>query len=364
MLCCIFNYAPLYRQSIYGRLDEEFDIQFFFGRNLCGAQNSGIEKLDYGMFRNPPVEFTARDFCGRFPWYSGILRLPFSRKYSSFLVTGEFNWAYVPFLVLCRITGKRVYAWGHGLKRIGRYGCFKRFYYNSIATYFIYGSKGRDRMAALGFPEEKFRVIFNSLGGKVERMANAALESGIYKDHFRNDLPVIIFSGRLTKAKKLGMLVKAVSELNAEGCGCNLVIVGDGPCRHALEDTAAGIRQNTWFYGACYDKASIAALQYNADLCAAPGNVGLSAIQSMMYGVPVISHDDFESQMPEYEAIVDGRTGLLYRHGDYADMKAKIRQWLESGVDRSEVRKACYDVIDSAWNSDEQIKIFKEVIDA
>lgn len=363
MLCCIFNYAPLYRQSIYKRMDEELDIQFFFGRNLCGRQNSGIEKLDYAMFRNRPEEFTSKDFGGRFPWYSGILRLPFRKRYSAFLVTGEFNWAYLPFIVLCRMLGKKVYGWGHGLKRPGRHACLKRFFYSSMDAYFIYGCKGRQRMVELGFHAEKLHVIYNSLGGRVDRPANAALKSDIYMRHFGNSLPVIVFSGRLTAVKKLDMLVRLVSDLDSEGTGCNLVLIGDGPERAALEDAASGNRSRVWFYGACYDEAVLAELQYNADLCVSPGNVGLSAIQSMKYGVPVLSHDDFETQMPEYEAIVSGRTGLLYRKGDYSDLKAKARQWLNGHQDRDAVREACYDVIDGKWNSDVQIEIFKEVLD-
>lgn len=363
MLCCIFNYAPLYRQSIYKRLDEEFDIQFFFGKNLCGMQNAGIKKLDCRIFRNTPEEFQSYCFGGHFPWYSGISLLPFRKRYTSFLITGEFNWAYVPFLVFCRLLGKKVYAWGHGMKDYGDYACFRRFFYNSLEAYFIYGRKGKEKMAELGFPAERFHVIYNSLGGKVDRKANAGLKSDIYIRCFRNSLPVIIFSGRLTAVKRLDMLVRAVRELNSEGTGCNLVIVGDGAERKSLEQCAGGIMDNVLFYGACYDENALAELQYNADLCVSPGNVGLSAIQSMMYGVPVISHGDFETQMPEYETVIPGKTGLLYRKDDYGDLKDKIRQWLGSAVDRDAVREACYDVIDGSWNADVQISIFREVMD-
>lgn len=363
MLCCIFNYAPLYRQSVYSRLDEEYDVQFYFGRGTGQGQTDGIERLDYGIFRNRPKEFTCRTSGGRFPWYSGIWYLPFRRKYTAFLITGDFNWAWFPFLALCRLLGKKVYAWGHGLKKTGRYALLKRFYYNSLDAFFIYGAHGRDRMAELGFPAEKFHVIHNSLGGKVDRDANRRLASDIYRRHFGNGKPVLIFSGRLTEAKRLDMLVRAAVELDSGGCPCNLVIIGDGPRRRTLEDAGAGTASNVWLYGACYDESVIAEMQYNADLCVSPGNVGLSAIQSMKYGVPVISHDDFETQMPEYEAIVDGKTGTLFRKDDYADLKKKIACWLTSPVDREAIREECYNMIDKAWNTCAQMAIFREVLD-
>lgn len=52
-----------------------------------------------------------------------------------------------------------------------------------------------------------------------------------------------------------------------------------------------------------------AELIYNADLCVAPGNIGLTAMHAMMFGCPCISHNDFSWQMPEFEAIVPYKTG-------------------------------------------------------
>ena len=48
-LCCIFNYAPLYRKSIYSKIDQEFDAQFYFG-----DMKSDIAKMDYNDFKKTP----------------------------------------------------------------------------------------------------------------------------------------------------------------------------------------------------------------------------------------------------------------------------------------------------------------------
>ena len=55
--------------------------------------------------------------------------------------------------------------------------------------------------------------------------------------------------------------------------------------------------------GECYSEETNAKLIYNADLCVAPGNIGLTAIHVMMFGCPAITHNDFKWQMPEFEAI-------------------------------------------------------------
>lgn len=79
------------------------------------------------------------------------------------------------------------------------------------------------------------------------------------------------------------------------------------------------VDKNVWFYGSCYDEQTNAELIYNADMCVAPGNVGLTAIHAMTFGCPVITHSDFKWQMPEFEAIHPGKTGdfssvIMFQH--------------------------------------------------
>ena len=58
--------------------------------------------------------------------------------------------------------------------------------------------------------------------------------TGVYKEHFGNNNPVLIFIGRLTPVKQLDMLVQAVADLKRDGQQYNLVFIGDGPERKKL----------------------------------------------------------------------------------------------------------------------------------
>ena len=102
---------------------------------------------------------------------------------------------------------------------------------------------------------------------------------------------------------------------------------------------------------------------YNADLCVAPGNIGLTAMHAMMFGCPCISHDDFCWQMPEFEAIREGKTGCFFKRDDINSLASTISKWLkEKENKRQEVREACFKEIDENWNPHKQIKIIKSVI--
>ena len=102
------------------------------------------------------------------------------------------------------------------------------------------------------------------------------------------------------------------------------------------------ITNQVWFYGQCYDNNELSVLLFNVSLCVSPGNVGLTALHAMSYGTPVISNDDFESQMPEYETIIPNKTGLLYKKGDFQDLCNKIEEWLSLNIERDVVRQNCY----------------------
>lgn len=113
--------------------------------------------------------------------------------------------------------------------------------------------------------------------------------------------------------KKLDQIVEAVGILKQKGENYNIAFVGDGEIRQSLEVEVAKyqLQDNVWFYGPCFDEKINAELIYNADLCVAPGNIGLTAMHVLMFGCPAISHNNFKCQMPEFESIIPGHTGAF-----------------------------------------------------
>ena len=365
MLCCIFNYAPKYRESIYRKIDNTFDTQFVFGREVVEGKTSGIAKMDYRVFKQKPIEVKNRIFLKKLPWRTGILTLPFRKKYTSFLITADTPLSYIPFFILCRLLGKRVYAWGHGFKNhFRRLKLLEKLYRSTVECFFTYGVNGRIRMLELGWPDEKLSVIYNSLNEGVSLEKNQHLLSDVYIDHFANNYPVLVFIGRLISSKRLDWLINALKDLRTKGVNLNLMIIGAGPELPKLLQLIRdySLEQNVWLYGECYNEDVLNSLLYNADLCVSPGEVGLTAIHAMSYGVPVISHDNLYKQGPEYESIVLGKTGSLYKFGNYEDLISKINDWFTQKHDRSVIRDNCYREINTHWNSNYQIELLKSIL--
>ena len=122
-----------------------------------------------------------------------------------------------------------------------------------------------------------------------------------------------------------------------------------------------GLKDSVWFYGSCYDEHTIAELIFNADLCVAPGNIGLTAMHAMVFGCPCMSHNTFKWQMPEFEAIQPGVTGDFFEMNNVESLTNAISKWFLIKSDkRDEVRRACFNEIDTKWNPHFQMEVIKK----
>ena len=359
---CFFNRSSIhYRKNIYMLMDKELPCDFFFGDSRPG----GIKPVPYELFTHFKGELHNINF-GLFYWQKGALRL--LKQYTDLITPGEYycisTWV---ILLLARMKKKNVYLWTHGA--YGDETGFKKWIAmmsKKLAKgVFLYGNYAKDILLKWGIPADKMYIIYNSLSYDEQLpLRNSILPSEFYKEHFKNDNGNIVFIGRLTAVKKLDQLLKAVKKLKEEGVRLNVTFIGDGVMRAQLESLTAelGLQDAVWFYGALYDERKIAEFLYNADLCVSPGNVGLTAMHAMTFGCPVISHDNFPLQMPEFEAIESGKTGAFFKENDMDSLVNAIKNWMANCVDREVVRKACFQVIDEKYNPHVQIETIRTAI--
>lgn len=360
---CYISRSPIhYRREIYLLMDKELEMDFYFGDSRPGK----IELFDVNLLRHFRG-YLHNINIGSFYWQRGLLRLLFS-KYKYFVSPCDTYcinmWLFV---LLAPLFGKRILWWSHGA--YGNEGKLKKFMLKlKIALLYgvlLYGEYARGILIKYGVDEKKMHVIYNSLAYDEQlEIKKSIKEEPIYKDHFSNSNSNIIFTGRLTKVKKLHQLLEAVAKLKERNIYMNVTLVGDGTEKDYLKQKTQelGLVNNVWFYDACYDEKILSSLIYNADICVSPGNVGLTAMHAMTFGTPVISHNNFPLQMPEFEAIEDGKTGTFFEENNVDSLADAIERWLKLNLDREQVRLNCYTVIDNKYNPHKQIETLKIVI--
>ena len=65
-----------------------------------------------------------------------------------------------------------------------------------------------------------------------------------------------------------------------------------------------------------------------ANVTVSPGPIGLTAIQSLTYGVPAITNDEFSTQGPEFETIEPGVREIFSLIQTYKNLPTKSKSGL------------------------------------
>ena len=364
--CCIFNLAPHYRAPIYTLMDKELGCDFYFGDKV----ESVMKIMDVNVLKGykKTVE-NKRILFKRFWWQKEVLHLVFKKQYKHFILTGDTrilsSWL---ILLLCIILRKKTYIWMHGLQSEPSWkGKVLTYpFYRMADKFLLYGENAKRKMVELGFPENKIECIYNSLDYDQQLSIRETLQKNkVYVDFFKNDLPTLIYIGRIQKVKKIDILFEAVKVLEERNVFCNIMLVGENTDDINIQKLHSenNLQSKFWLYGPCYDENQIAEFLYNADICISPGNIGLTAIHAMSYGTPCITHNNSTRQMPEFESIKPGITGDFFEEDCAEDLSIIIQKWINLAEDeRQKVRLAAFSVIDEKYNPYYQVQVLKELI--
>lgn len=367
------NYFPHYRLPVLRELARDQDIEYVFvsGREtnkqirLIAEEEYARNGIHWQRVRNLYC-LRRRILC-----QPGLVRRCLSPAVDAVVIQGNpyslTNWL---LLLLFQFIRKPIYIWGHGIIRGQMRDRLKLLFYRMADGVFLYGNWARARLIQLGIDPQRLHIIYNSLDHSAQTAIRESLSLGQLEDLktklFENTaLPLLCFIGRLTWIKRLDLLVDATRLLHERGLLVNLLLIGDGESRPSLEKQVAGLdlQRYTRFIDETYDEESIAPLISISDVCVSPGDVGLTAMHAMVYGVPVISHDDPYRQMPEFEVILPGRTGALFKRGSAASLADTIDNWLrECASRRGEVRQACIETIAQHYTPENQARILKQVL--
>ncbi|HZU62862.1 MAG TPA: glycosyltransferase family 4 protein [Novosphingobium sp.] len=265
---------------------------------------------------------------------------------------------------LARLRGIRVLFWGHGWLHAEPPGkaWLRRTYFALANKMLVYAPRAVKLGARAGYPAERIKVVYNSLDVAKADAVIARIEDGSLQGvepaalFAHPDRPVVICTARLIDLCRFDLLIDAAAQLARRGRPVNVLLVGNGPERAALEAQAKALGVDVHFYGACYDEDVLGQLLYKADLTVSPGKIGLTAMHTLMYGTPALTHDNFDQQMPEVEALMADGVGALFSLEVPGDLADKIEAWFARPASRAETRALCREEIRRHWTPDVQVR--------
>jgi glycosyltransferase involved in cell wall biosynthesis len=293
-------------------------------------------------------------------WQKGIVAPTLLGDFDGYILEGDAYYLSTWVGAICaRLRRRRVLFWSHGWTRSdqGIKHIVRRLFYRLADGLLLYGDRARTLGIECGFAADRLYVMYNSLDFEQQRKCSAAVRpdevASLRRELFGPEpVPVVIGTARLTEKKRFDLLIRALGVVNRRGKKVGLLLVGDGPARASLESLARSENVKVVFAGACYDEPGLARYFACASVTASPGEVGLTCMHSLGYGVPVVTHNDPSRQMPEFEAIIPGITGDLFEPDDVEDLAAKLDRWTPAaGVVPESVRNACLSRIETRYHA-------------
>ncbi len=301
-------------------------------------------------------------FLRIFLWQSGLLSALFKYRGSPVVFLGVmYHLSTWPGALLVRALGGRVLFWTHGFLRLeyGLKGWIRKRFYRLSEECLVYGLRAQAlfKTMRLGIPA---KVIFNSLDWSDQK--DYPLTTSAERKRIREKMRIaeeytLVFSGRLIRKFRLDLLFRALAFMQAKGESLPAVlVVGDGPEAEGLHRQIQehGLKSSIQFFGAVYDQHLLAKIFSVADICVVPAKAGLSVIHAMSFGVPVITDNAVEEQMPESEAIIEGVTGFFYHSGDVQSLAAAIIKARESN---EPMRVSCRHMVEQYYNPENQAQL-------
>lgn len=352
----VHHFFAHYREPILKELlsSTQYDYWFVGDKTDSGEGIRAANIIDHPRFVYAPSHFWKRLL-----FQQGVIRFALRKDIQAviYLASAEFISTWIS-AILARLTGKKVYFWTHGwthldsfVKNIIRIN----FYRLGSSGLLLYGNRARQIGSEKGFDPNRLYVVYNSLDYEKckrirQEITHLELES-VRRKNFKNPgLPTVICSSRLIKVRRLDLLLDALGILKDQGYEVNALIVGGGVEKDALEQKAHDMALQVSFWGECYDERVLARLFMASDVTVVPGYIGLTAIHSLGYGIPVITNDTPELNAPEWEAIHPEVNGDHYRYGDAASLAEKIHRWTQiDDAQKAKVSAQCIQSVEQHY---------------
>jgi glycosyltransferase involved in cell wall biosynthesis len=324
-----------YRQPVLERLSERLDGDLLVLTGDEDFEPTSRTEIDLG-----PVQRRVenRYLLGRrLLWQSGCLKSLIAARVAVLELNPRMlsSWAALP---ARRALRRPTVLWGHAFPRAGR----------EASTDRLRGLMRRVADVLVVYTETERRQLLElHPGARVLAAPNGIYPSTLIgpRTPGGREPDAFAYVGRLVPTKKPRLLLDAFL-LAREGLpeGTRLVIAGDGPLRAELEAMAAGAGADVTFLGHVTDYDRLAELYAGAIASVSPGYVGLSIVQSLSFGVPMIVARD-EPHAPEVEAAREGVNCRFVESDSPAALAAALRAfgaergaWLER---RGEIAAEC-----------------------
>ncbi|MFA0632987.1 glycosyltransferase [Vibrio breoganii] len=365
----LFHYPFIanYRVPVFNELSNLKEVEVIFLSAINSDDPTLLAKKNGWRFNHHPTTLKSFEiFNKKLNFEFGVVAhlIKNRGRNSYYIILSNPNilssWFYSLF---AKILGYKVVFWGHGLlkEEQGLKKNLRKLYYKIPNLHWLYGINGKKLLNKSGIPSNKIKVIYNSLDYEKQKRIRDELfpkrknireELGFSENDF-----VIVTIGRLLKKLCIDQIIEAISK--PEKLTLKLIVIGDGPEFKPLQNLSneLNVSNSVRFTGAVYDEATLGKYYTASNASVVMGVVGLAAMHSLAYGIPMITHSTIEDHCPEIEAVIPGVTGEFFKQNDIASFLEAVYKVNEN---KGSYREHCIHEIEKKYTPSKQVALMME----
>lgn len=256
--------------------------------------------------------------------------------------------------LLCKIINIKFIWWTHAFDHFSPKSLYNQMIKPIYRTFFLrhgdsiitFSENGRKYLINRGVESNKIFTAPNTLDTNklLQRKSEKKLIN--IKDIKKNlglklTSRVIIFSGRLSKRKKIDYIIKALPYIKEKINNIILVIIGDGEESNTLCNLALNLNMDVKFLGEEYDEDILANWFAVSEIYIMPGWIGLSIVHAFCYGLPIITLDRKE-HAPEFSYFKNNYNGIIIGNNDEKELAKQVIKLL---LDSSKLKEMSHNAL-------------------
>lgn len=334
------KFVPHYRLPLFEKLRTKFaehGIEFVLIYGRPDAYEGSKIKMEYPDW-GQKVSSWIIPLPGKFTRYLYWQWAPFKVRRGDVVIVEHASKLLdnYPIFLMQQVGWVSMCYFGHGKnfqghREIGLARKIKQLMVRKISIWFAYTEISRQILIDQNVPDEKIVVVNNTL-----TESRQLDESEVERDPKK-----FVYIGGLYKEKRLDVIFDSVALLHAQDPEIKLVIAGTGPMQ---DEVKAFADANDW----CDYRGPVFGIERDKLLlgCTAilnPGLVGLIAIDSFQYAIPIIAVT-LPNHSPEIAYLENEQNALILSERGDANLFAEaLRRYLSSKELSEKLRQGCRD---------------------
>ena len=345
---------PHYRLHFFDSLSkldvDDFSVVYPSG-NLLNADGSYLWAKVSGPLR--------KIFPGLY-WQVGVMKLPVDKQTIVVVAGAPRCITNILFLFKAKLAGASTVWWGHLWSSTSkRWRFFLRLRFMNIADAVLFYTDKEASMYSNNFLKEK-KQLCRGLNNGIDTSKIELLREE-YESISREKS--LLFIGRLTKKSNITLLIRALSSPMLLDVKLYVIGTGEGLAEIQRMSDYRLVKDRVIFLGGIIDEVEIAKYANVCRLFVYPGEVGLSLVHGMAYGLPAIVHSNSDKQMPEFSAFQENITGRPFEMDNCDSLSIVIYEMINDTQKLNMCSNNCVALINTSFNTEDMTRRFRLLID-